>query len=215
MNAARRRAGICVVIAIAIMALAAACQATGNVDKTGGDTTVLRLATFEGQVDDNGQNYGPQAFVDNLRKLSGGRLKVELTTDYGGNAPDAESRVVRAIASGEVDGGWPSTRAFANAGIPGLDVVEAPMTITSYAAEKALVSGPVAGKLLGRLDGTGVVGLGLTVGPLRRPFAAKGAVARAWRLEGRQVPCLQFARAGRRRACARRHPGQPEFLVHR
>ena len=39
--------------------------------------------------------------------------------------------------------------------------------------EKALVSGPVAGKLLGRLDGTGVVGLGLTVGPLRRPFAAK------------------------------------------
>ena len=142
-------------------------------DKTGGDTTVLRLATFEGQVDDNGQNYGPQAFVDNLRKLSGGRLKVELTTDYGGSAPDAESRVVRAIASGEVDGGWPSTRAFANAGIPGLGVVEAPMTITSYAAEKALVSGPVAGKLLGRLDGTGVVGLGLTVGPLRLPFAAK------------------------------------------
>ncbi len=47
------------------------------------------------------------------------------------------------------------------------------MTITSYAAEKALVSGPVAAKLLGRLDGTGVVGLGLTVGPLRRPFAAK------------------------------------------
>ena len=173
MNAVRRRAGIRVVIAIAIMALAAACQATRNVDKTGGDTTVLRLATFEGQVNANGQNYGPQAFVDNLRKLSGGRLKVELTTDYGGDAPDAESRLVRAIASGEVDGGWPSTRAFANAGISGLGVVEAPMTITSYAAEKALVSGPVAGKLLSRLDGTGVVGLGLTVGPLRRPFAAK------------------------------------------
>ena len=83
MNAARRRAGICVVIAIAIMTLAA-CQGTRDVDKTGGDTTVLRLATFEGQVNDNGQNYGPQAFVDNLRKLSGGRLKVELTTDYGG-----------------------------------------------------------------------------------------------------------------------------------
>jgi TRAP-type C4-dicarboxylate transport system substrate-binding protein len=173
MNATRRRAAIRVVIAIAIMALAAACQATRNADKTGGDTTVLRLATFEGQVNDNGQNYGPQAFVDNLRKLSGGRLKVALTTNYGGNATDAESRLVRAIASGEVDGGWPSTRAFANAGIPGLGLVEAPMTITSYAAQKALVSGPVAGKLLSRLDGTGVVGLGLTVGPLRRPFAAK------------------------------------------
>jgi TRAP-type C4-dicarboxylate transport system substrate-binding protein len=173
MNRARRRAGLRMVIAIAITALAAACQATRGADKAGGDTAVLRLATFEGQVNANGQNYGPQAFVDSLRKLSGGRLKIELTTDYGRGAPDAESRLVRAIASGEADGGWPSTRAFANAGITGLEVVEAPMTITSYAAEKALVSGPVAGKLLSRLNGTGVVGLGLTVGPLRRPFAAK------------------------------------------
>jgi TRAP-type C4-dicarboxylate transport system substrate-binding protein len=173
MNATRRRTGIGVMIAIVIVALVAACQAAGSRDKTGGDTTVLRLVTFEGRVDDNGQNYGLSAFVDNLRKVSGGRLKVDLVTDYGGSAPDAESRVVRAIASGQMDGGWPSTRAFADAGITGLEVVEAPMTITSYAAEKALVSGPVAGKLLGRLDGTGVVGLGLTVGPLRRPFAAK------------------------------------------
>jgi hypothetical protein len=67
MNATCRRAGIRVVVAIAIMAMAAACQATGNVDKTGGDTTVLRLATFEGQVNANGQNYGPQAFVNSLR----------------------------------------------------------------------------------------------------------------------------------------------------
>ena len=173
MNATRRGTGIGVMIAIVIVALVAACQATGSRDKTGGDTAVLKLVTFEGEANANGQNYGPQAFVDNLRKVSGGRLKVDLITEYGGSAPDAESRVVRAIASGQMDGGWPSTRAFADAGITGLKVVEAPMTITSYAAEKALVSGPVAGKLLGRLDGTGVVGLGLTVGPLRRPFAAK------------------------------------------
>jgi TRAP-type C4-dicarboxylate transport system substrate-binding protein len=171
-NATRRRAGIGVMIAIVIVALVAACQAGGSRDKTGGDTVVLRLATYEGHVDDNGQNYGLSAFVNGLRTVSGGRLKVELATGYGGDAPDAETRVVRAIASGQIDGGWPSTRAFADAGITGLEAVEAPMTITTYAAEKALVSGPVAGKLLGRLDGTGVVGLGLAVGPLRRPFAA-------------------------------------------
>jgi TRAP-type C4-dicarboxylate transport system substrate-binding protein len=172
-NATRRRIGNSVVIAMAIVALVAACQATGIADKTGGDAAVLRLVTFEGHVDNNGQNYGLRAFVNGLRTVSRGRLKVELVTGYGGNAPDAESRVVGAIASGQMDGGWPSTRAFADAGITALEVVEAPMTITTYAAEKALVSGPVAGKLLGRLDGTGVVGLGLTVGPLRRPFAAK------------------------------------------
>jgi TRAP-type C4-dicarboxylate transport system substrate-binding protein len=167
-----RRAVARAVIAMVVLAMTAACQTTQGADKTGGDTVVLRLATFEGEVNANGLNHGPEAFVENLGKVSGGRLKVELTTDYGGGAPDAESRIVRAIASGEVDGGWPSTRAFAKAGVPGLEVVEAPLTIASYAAEKAMVSGPVAGKLLGRLDGSGAVGLGLAVGPLRRPFAA-------------------------------------------
>jgi TRAP-type C4-dicarboxylate transport system substrate-binding protein len=169
MNQRRRRVAARVSTAIAVVALAAACQ---SADKTGGDTAVLRLATFEGEVNANGQNYGPQAFVDNLAKVSGGRLKVELKTEFGAGSADAESRVVRAIATGEVDGGWPATRAFASGGITGLEVVEAPMTITSYVAQKALVSGPAATELLDRLDGRGVVGLGLTVGPLRRPFAA-------------------------------------------
>jgi TRAP-type C4-dicarboxylate transport system substrate-binding protein len=160
------------VIAIVILAMTAACQTTQGADKTGGDTVVLTLATFEGQPNSNGQNHGPAAFVEHLGKVSQGRLKVELKTEYGDEAADAESQVVRAIASGEVDGGWPSTRAFARGWVPGLEVVEAPLTITSYAAQKALVSGPVAGKLLARLDGSGVVGLGLAVGPLRRPFAA-------------------------------------------
>jgi TRAP-type C4-dicarboxylate transport system substrate-binding protein len=173
MHSARRRVAARAVIAVVLLAMTTACTTTQGADKTGGDTVVLRLATFDGEVNTNGQNHGLQAFVDNLGKVSGGRLKVEVTTDYGDGAPDAESRLVRAIASGELDGGWPSTRAFAKAGIAGLEVVEAPMTIASYAAEKALVSGPMAAKLLARLDGSGVVGLGLAVGPLRRPFAAK------------------------------------------
>ena len=37
------------------------------------------------------------------------------------------------------------------------------MTITSYAAMKALVTAPVADKFLAGLDGTGIVGLGLAV----------------------------------------------------
>ena len=171
MHPARRLAARAV-IAIMVLAVTAACTTTQGSDKTGGDTVVLTLATFEGQPNANGQNHGPEAFVENLGKVSQGRLKVELKTEYGDGAADAESQLVRAIASGEIDGGWPSTRAFARAGVPGLEVVEAPLTITSYAAQKALVSGPVAGKLLARLDGSGVAGLGLAVGPLRRPFAA-------------------------------------------
>jgi TRAP-type C4-dicarboxylate transport system substrate-binding protein len=158
--------------AVGTVTLVAACSATPSADKSGGDTVVLKLATID-HVNNNGQSYGPQAFVDNLEKVSDGRIKVEVTEEYGQGEAEAESDLVEAIAAGDVDGGWPSSRAFANAGIAGLEAVEAPMTLTSYAAEKALVSGPVADKLLAQLDGTGVVGLSLAVGPLRRPFAAE------------------------------------------
>jgi TRAP-type C4-dicarboxylate transport system substrate-binding protein len=157
------------VAVVAVASLLAACS--GDVaDKTGGDSLVLRLASID-EVNSNGQAYGPQTFVEQLSAVSGGRIKVDVAQQYGEGDADAESKLVEAIATGEIDGGWPATRAFANAGVPGLEPVEAPLTISSYAAEKELVSGPVATRLLGRLDGSGVVGLGLAVGPLRRPFA--------------------------------------------
>ena len=150
--------------------LLAGCGSAGVADKVGGDTVVLRLATID-RVNDNGQSYGPQAFVDALDEVSRGRIRVEIVENFGNNATDAESQEVEAIAAGDIDGGWPSVRAFADAGIDGLQAIEAPLTITNYDTERALVSGPVADDVLAQLEGTGVVGLGLTVGPLRRPFA--------------------------------------------
>jgi TRAP-type C4-dicarboxylate transport system substrate-binding protein len=142
------------------------------VDKAGGDTVVLELASIDG-VNNNGQSYGVEAFVDALTEVSDGRLQVEVTTPYRNGAHDAESDLVAAIASGDVDGGWPSTRAFAEGGIHGLEAVEAPMLITSYQAQKDLVSGPVAEQILETLEGSGIVGLGLVVGPLRRAFTVE------------------------------------------
>lgn len=155
--------------------LAAGCGG-GAADKAGGGTVVLRMATIDGEINGNGQLFGPEAFVEALERVSDGRIKVEVTTGYGDGGADAESRLVQAIASGDLDGGWPSTRAFAEAGIEGLEAVEAPMTITSYEAQAALASAPVATELLDQLDGSGIVGLGLAVGPLRRPFAREAAL---------------------------------------
>ncbi|WP_193315332.1 TRAP transporter substrate-binding protein [Nostocoides sp. F2B08] len=161
------------VVTSAVLA-ATGCVATEGPtpDKAGGTTRILTLASIDA-VGGNGMSYGPQEFIDGLERESGGRLtaEVDLTT-FGGNEADTEMRLVEAIAEGRVDGGWPSTRAFAGAGITGLEVVEAPLTITSYSAAAELVESPTADALLTRLDGTGVVGLGLAVGPLRRPMAA-------------------------------------------
>jgi TRAP-type C4-dicarboxylate transport system substrate-binding protein len=161
------------VAAAGILALNALGSVSTSVHATGADAMVLRLAGIDGSIYDSPMYIGPQRFVESLDEVSGGLLRVELTEGYGDGAPDNETRLVEAIASGALDGGWPATRSFAAAGIDGLDAVEAPMTISSYAAAKALVTGPAADMLLEQLDGSGVVGLGLAVGELRRPRAAE------------------------------------------
>ena len=123
----------------------AACSApAAPTDRAGGDTVVLHLATSDGEGVDPATYQGPMEFVDALEEVSDGRLKVDLAWEYASGAADAESQLVEAIASGEVDGGWPATRAFARAGMEGLEAVEAPMLLTSEAAIEELVSGDVA-----------------------------------------------------------------------
>ena len=153
----------------------AACSVGAPTDRAGGETVTLKLATID-HVNPDGQSFGVQAFVDNIPKVSDGRLNVEIVEEYGGGAPTADADLIKAIADGKLDGGWVGTRGFEAAGIHGLEAFEAPMVITTYTAQKALVASEVATQALSALDTSGVVGLGLTVGPLRRPFAAKSAL---------------------------------------
>src|SRR5215218_4845511 len=171
MNMRRLVAGLITTLSVVATA---ACSASAPADRAGGDTVTLKLGTID-HVNPDGQSFGVQAFVDNIPQVSGGRLKVEVVEDYGGGAA-ADADLVKAIADGKLDGGWVGTRGFGAAGIHGLEAFEAPMVITTYAAEKALVSSDVATQALAALDQSGVVGLGLTVGALRRPFAAKSAL---------------------------------------
>jgi TRAP-type C4-dicarboxylate transport system substrate-binding protein len=171
----RRSIGAIAILGLGIvLAGCSGAQQPAAVDKAGSQTLRLQFWTYDGtqQAD---QPPGPKAFLDSLAALSGGQIQVDFQTYFDGNEGDwNETALVKAIASGKVDGGFPTARAFAPAGFPGLQALEAPMTVTSYAAVKDLVSGPVAKDLLAQLNGTGVVGLGLAAGPLRRPFAAKG-----------------------------------------
>ncbi len=89
----------------------------------------LKLGTID-KVNPDGLSFGVQAFVDNIPKVSGGRLKVEVVEDYGGGAPTADADLIKAIAEGKLDGGWVGTRGFGAAGIHGLEAFEAPMVIT-------------------------------------------------------------------------------------
>lgn len=147
------------------------CQPARVTDKTGTNVVVLRLATID-NTDPNGQSVAPEAFIAALQRRSKGRVRATVKKDFESGSVGAETDVVKAIAAGSLDGGWPSSRAFSRAGIRGLEPIEAPMTLTTYAAQKSLAGGSGARVLLGTLHGSGVVGLGLAVGPLRRPWAS-------------------------------------------
>ena len=157
-------AGLCTAL------VCSGCQSSAQSVHRRAPTVVLHLATID-TLNSNGQLVAPTTFVTALRRLSAGRLTARVQKQYEDGEVAAETDIVKAIAAGKLDGGWPSTRAFARAGIRGLEPIEAPMALTSYPAEKALVGGPGSRRLLSTLRGSGVVGLGLSVGPLRRPWS--------------------------------------------
>src|SRR3954451_7446566 len=129
MSTVRTTRSLLGVVAVSMLLTMTACTEAGSADKAGSDVVVLRLATID-DVNSSGQAYGPEAFVHALSVVSGGGLRGEIVKNYGEGEATAESELVEAIATGDVDGGWPSTRAFARAGIGGLESVEAPMILT-------------------------------------------------------------------------------------
>jgi TRAP-type C4-dicarboxylate transport system substrate-binding protein len=158
----------------ALLVTVSACAGPTGEDKAGTETIVLEFATINGETNMGDGFVDIDAFADHIEKVSDGLIQVETAVSYGEGAADAEERLVEAIASGTVDGGNPAVRAFSRAGVSGLEPLEAPMTLSSYAALKELVASPLASSFLDRLDGSGIVGLGLVVGELRRPFAVAG-----------------------------------------
>jgi TRAP-type C4-dicarboxylate transport system substrate-binding protein len=158
-----------VVAALTIAATLTACGTQTSADKTGEHTLVIRLALAD-VLNPNGQTVAPGVFVSTLEQLSGGSIKVQLVGNFENDSATAETDIITAISKGDLDAGVPSIRAFAAAGMPGFQALEAPFVVTSKAAEDAIVTGQVGKDLLKSLDGTGVVGLGIASGVLRRPF---------------------------------------------
>jgi TRAP-type C4-dicarboxylate transport system substrate-binding protein len=154
------------------MCAATACESPPVADKTGGRAVVLTLGTID-VLNPNGQSPAAATFVKALADLSGGQLRVRTTTEFEHGQPNAESDLVKAVGSGTFDLGIPSVRAFAAAGLPGLQALEAPLVVTSRATENAIATGPVGKDLLATLEGSDVRGLAIAPGPLRRPFAKR------------------------------------------
>ena len=119
--------------------------------------------------------------------------------------PDGEMNLIRAISRARSTAAG-RVRAFADAGIAGLHAVEAPLTLTSYDAEKALARRDGAVELMrrrrqrpGRAQPRGG-----SCADRSHPLPAPGPR----RLGGRQVPDLRLTRPGGDGACTRWPAGE-------
>src|SRR5215207_7881938 len=106
----RRTASRSVVLTAAVALLASACAGSTGTKAGGGPQPVtLRMADaystfyYEPAVGD---------FVKRVGKNSDGRIRVDVVHKWGDLQPDAEQKVVKAVASGKVDLAWVGTRAL-------------------------------------------------------------------------------------------------------
>jgi TRAP-type C4-dicarboxylate transport system substrate-binding protein len=165
----RRTATTAAAIAAVVATLAAGCGADGST-KAGRSNgrVVLRMAS---PAADLGFEPAIAYFVDRVRALSRGAVRIEVVNAWGGSGPSAEQQVVRDVARDRADLGWAGTRVFDTLGVRSFQALTAPLLIDSYGLERAVISSDIPRRMLRGLGTVGVTGLAVLGDGLRKPIA--------------------------------------------
>ena len=159
---------------VAAAVVLAGCTAGGGgdaTDKAGGSAkpVTLRLGTPDQQGQPTSGDL--EHFAAQVNDISGGKLRIDITWEtQGPGVSRYDQRVAEQLQAGELDLALVPTRAWDELGVTSLQALQAPFLITTKALLDQVVSGPMAGEMLGGMDKAGVVGLGLWPEGLRHPF---------------------------------------------
>jgi TRAP-type C4-dicarboxylate transport system substrate-binding protein len=111
-------------------------------------------------------------FVSAVRRLSRGTLAIEdRSWSWRSGDPRCETDLVKDVESGKAPLGVVASRAFDTAGVKAFEALQAPFLVDSVALERRVLGSDVARKMLAGLRQSGLVGLVILPGPLRRPLA--------------------------------------------
>jgi TRAP-type transport system periplasmic protein len=173
-----KRSVLALMVTLLVGAIAG-CSVTGDSDgdKAGGSEApqLLRLAS----ANDSEQPDAPFAryFADRVRALSGGSLRVRVVWDAAGqDTPGYELGIARLVRDGDFELGWMGARAWDRMDITSFQALQAPFLVTNHELLNRITTGPLAARMLGRLDGHGFVGLALVPEHLRYAFGAAKAL---------------------------------------
>jgi len=167
----------------ALACLAVGCG-SGRSDKAGGLTepATLRIANHRQH------SFFATLFTDEVRRLSKGRIRVELIPGNADRDPaDASVRYARLVRDGRYDLGVIEASTWDELGVTSLEPLQAPMLITDQSLFRAVLASPLATKMLAGLRAQHVVGLSLTMSYLQHPVGDAGPLTAPADFRGKRI----------------------------
>jgi TRAP-type C4-dicarboxylate transport system substrate-binding protein len=170
------------VLLAAMAGLLAACG-SGESDKAGGVTAPVTLRIAAHKVD-----YFATLFTDEVRRLSKGRIRVELIPGKGDNDPaDASVRFAKQVRDGRYDLGVIEAPAWDELGVRSLEPLQAPFLISDQSLFRAVLASPLANRMLAGLRAQHVVGLSLMMTWLQHPVGYEGPLTTPADFRGKRI----------------------------
>jgi tripartite ATP-independent transporter DctP family solute receptor len=147
---------------------AAACGSSSSSSSTTGSGAETTLNV--GYVTTAQHPYGLalQAFADQVKADSGGKLAINLIPTYGGGN---DLTLLDDITGGTVDGGSVSAAVWDTKGVKDFEALQMPFLINSYALEGAVLNSPIQAEMLKGTAKVGITGLAIHEGGLRKPLS--------------------------------------------
>jgi TRAP-type C4-dicarboxylate transport system substrate-binding protein len=172
----------------AALAMGAAACGPGNLDKAGDSVPKPAILTL---ANDSGDLSGAQPFADAVKEVSHGALQIRIEGPSARLGDlNSETGLIRAVQAGKAQLGITGTQAFDTIAADGLQALQAPFLINSYALQRKVFDSDLPQKMLTALRPTGLVGVGLLPGVLARPFAYSRPLLSASDYRGAKIGIL-------------------------
>jgi TRAP-type C4-dicarboxylate transport system substrate-binding protein len=132
------------------------------------DTSEPVVLTFSNPYDSHHFPSGTDRYFDEVERLSGGTVSIELGSFERDGDPQAEQTMLDDVRDGVVDVAILAPQFFSTIGIDRVAALAPPMLIDSYDLQREVFTRGLPDRLLGGLDDLGVVGVAVLPGPLQK-----------------------------------------------
>jgi TRAP-type C4-dicarboxylate transport system substrate-binding protein len=157
-------------LAASFLLAMAGCRA-GN--KAGGENVRRTIVlTFASQIR-GGQVEQLLAFANRVTSLSGGTIRIDFKGNWRPGDPGQEIDTIDDVRAGRVDLAWAGARAWDSVGVHSFDALVAPFLIDSYPLEQKVFATGLPRRMLTSVARTGVVGIGVLPGPMRKALGVR------------------------------------------